>query len=106
MSMDDCVQRKTGYVQQQDLHLATTTVREALIFSALLRQPESIPRQEKITYVEEVIKILEMETYADAVVGVPGEGKHNLKLRIWFCEDTQDACMADVPIKISPTSIT
>ena len=33
-------QRKTGYVQQQDLHLATSTVREALVFSAVLRQPK------------------------------------------------------------------
>ncbi|KXH52374.1 ABC-2 type transporter [Colletotrichum salicis] len=31
--------RKTGYVQQQDLHLHTSTVREALNFSALLRRP-------------------------------------------------------------------
>lgn len=68
-------QRKTGYVQQQDLHLATSTVREALIFSALLRQPKKVPRQEKIDYVEEVIKTLEMESYADAIVGVPGEGE-------------------------------
>jgi ATP-binding cassette, subfamily G (WHITE), member 2, PDR len=68
-------QRKTGYVQQQDLHLATSTVREALIFSALLRQPKKVPRQEKIDYVEEVIKTLEMELYADAIVGVPGEGE-------------------------------
>lgn len=67
-------QRKTGYVQQQDLHLQTSTVREALTFSALLRQPENIPREEKIAYVDEVIKILEMEAYAEAVVGVPGEG--------------------------------
>ncbi|CAN6641338.1 pleiotropic ABC efflux transporter of multiple drugs [Trichomonascus vanleenenianus] len=67
-------QRKTGYVQQQDLHLSTSTVREALEFSALLRQPQSVSREEKIAYVDEVIKILEMENYADAVVGVPGEG--------------------------------
>jgi ATP-binding cassette subfamily G (WHITE) protein 2 (PDR) len=71
---DESFQRKTGYVQQQDLHLETTTVREALQFSALLRQPAKTPRQEKIDYVEEVIKLLEMEEYADAVVGVPGEG--------------------------------
>jgi ABC-type multidrug transport system ATPase subunit len=71
---DDSFQRKTGYVQQQDLHLATSTVREALIFSAILRQPESVPRQEKIDYVEEIIDLLEMTAYADAVVGVPGEG--------------------------------
>ncbi|QSZ36093.1 hypothetical protein DSL72_007218 [Monilinia vaccinii-corymbosi] len=67
-------QRKTGYVQQQDLHLATSTVREALTFSAILRQPETTPHAEKVAYVDEVIKVLEMEEYADAVVGVPGEG--------------------------------
>ena len=67
-------QRKTGYVQQMDLHLSTSTVREALEFSALLRQRADIPKKEKIAYVDEVIKLLDMKEYADAVVGVPGEG--------------------------------
>ncbi|KAE8376597.1 ABC-2 type transporter-domain-containing protein [Aspergillus bertholletiae] len=67
-------QRRVGYVQQQDVHLETSTVREALIFSALLRQPESVGKAEKFQYVEEVIDLLEMRSYADAVVGVPGEG--------------------------------
>lgn len=71
---DDSFQRKTGYVQQQDLHLETSTVRESLMFSALLRQPKITPKAEKLAYVEEVIKLLEMEEYAEAVVGVPGEG--------------------------------
>ncbi|GJP96864.1 ABC transporter Cdr4 [Aspergillus niger] len=71
---DQSFQRKTGYVQQQDLHLPTSTVREALRFSALLRQPAHVSRAEKLEYVEEVIKLLGMEPYADAIVGVPGEG--------------------------------
>lgn len=71
---DSGFQRKTGYVQQQDLHLATSTVRESLNFSALLRQPKTTPKKEKLDYVNEVIRVLEMEGYADAVVGVPGEG--------------------------------
>ena len=71
---DSGFQRKTGYVQQQDLHLSTSTVREALNFSALLRQPKTTPRKDKLEYVNEVIKVLEMEGYADAIVGVPGEG--------------------------------
>lgn len=71
---DTSFQRKTGYVQQSDLHLATATVREALNFSALLRQPAHVPRNEKLAYVEEVVKMLEMEPYADALVGIPGEG--------------------------------
>lgn len=54
-----------GYVQQQDVHMATTTVREALAFSALLRQPASTPKSEKLAYVEEVIKLLEMEMCVD-----------------------------------------
>ena len=71
---DNSFQRKTGYVQQQDLHLETSTVREALTFSALLRQPVETPRAEKIAYVDEVIKLLDMQEYADAIVGVLGEG--------------------------------
>ncbi|KAJ5569558.1 uncharacterized protein N7459_008988 [Penicillium hispanicum] len=71
----DCsFQRKTGYAQQQDLHLETSTIREALNFSAILRQPKHIPRSEKLRYVEEVLQLLELDDIADAVVGVPGEG--------------------------------
>ncbi|GME70203.1 unnamed protein product [Ambrosiozyma monospora] len=71
---DTSFQRSTGYVQQQDLHLPTSTVREALRFSAYLRQGCNVPKTEKDAYVEEVIHILEMNNYADVVVGVPGEG--------------------------------
>lgn len=66
--------RRTGYVQQQDLHLETTTVREALRFSARLRQAQSITTQEKYNYVEQVITVLGMEDFAEAVVGSVGEG--------------------------------
>ncbi|EEA27208.1 ABC multidrug transporter, putative [Talaromyces marneffei ATCC 18224] len=72
--LDASFQRKTGYVQQQDLHLQTSTVREALRFSAALRQPKSTPLSEKYEYVEDVIKMLNMEDFAEAVVGTPGEG--------------------------------
>lgn len=70
----DSFQRKTGYVQQQDLHLGTATVREALAFSALLRQPDSTPEKEKLAYVDEVIELLGMRDYADAIIGEIGEG--------------------------------
>ncbi|GKZ33125.1 hypothetical protein AbraIFM66950_002907 [Aspergillus brasiliensis] len=66
--------RETGYVQQQDLHMETSTVREALRFSAMLRQPQSVSEKEKYEYVEEVIKVLRMQDFAEAVVGSPGEG--------------------------------
>ncbi|KAK9448253.1 ABC-2 type transporter-domain-containing protein [Limtongia smithiae] len=66
--------RRTGYVQQQDLHVAESTVREALRFAALLRQPNNVPVSEKYEYVETVIEMLGMESYAEAVVGRPGQG--------------------------------
>lgn len=72
--LDASFQRSTGYVQQQDLHLATATVRESLRFSAELRQPKEVSRESKFEFVEEVIRMLDMEDFADAIVGVPGEG--------------------------------
>ncbi|KAJ5982947.1 CDR ABC transporter [Penicillium waksmanii] len=71
---DASFQRRIGYVQQQDLHLETATVREALEFSAFLRQPAHVSRADKLQSVEEILDLLEMKSYADAVVGVPGEG--------------------------------
>ncbi|KAF3168493.1 hypothetical protein TWF225_011796 [Orbilia oligospora] len=71
---DESFQRKTGYVQQQDLHLHSSTVREALEFSALLRQPPAYSYQEKLDYVDYIIDLLGMGDYADAVVGIPGSG--------------------------------
>ncbi|KAM0418796.1 hypothetical protein ACHAPT_012306 [Fusarium lateritium] len=71
---DSSFQRKTGYVTQQDLHLATSTVREALTFSALLRQPAKYSKAEKVAYVDTVIELLNMRDYSDAIIGIPGEG--------------------------------
>ncbi|CAN9353854.1 unnamed protein product [Alternaria alternata] len=72
--LDASFQRKTGYVQQQDLHLDTATVRESLRFSAMLRQPASVSMEEKYEFVEKVIDMLNMGDFANAVVGIPGEG--------------------------------
>ncbi|KAL1889018.1 Multidrug resistance protein [Sporothrix stenoceras] len=76
-------QRTTGYVQQQDVHLATSTVREALRFSAELRQPSSVSTINKHAYVEEVIELLEMADYADAVVaGLNVEQRKRLTIAV------------------------
>ncbi|KAL7273145.1 ATP-binding cassette transporter snq2 [Rhizina undulata] len=67
-------ERCTGFVEQQDVHDGTATVREALQFSALLRQPATVSKQEKFEFVEQIIKLLEMENLADALIGSPGVG--------------------------------
>ncbi|KAF2826817.1 hypothetical protein CC86DRAFT_322519 [Ophiobolus disseminans] len=67
-------QRGTAYAEQLDVHEPATTVREALRFSADLRQPYETPQSEKYAYVEEVISLLEMEDIADAIIGDPESG--------------------------------
>ena len=62
-------QRTTGYCEQMDIHEATATVREALEFSALLRQPSHVPRAEKIEYVDQIINLLELSGIQDALIG-------------------------------------
>jgi ATP-binding cassette subfamily G (WHITE) protein 2 (PDR) len=66
--------RKIGYSQQSDIHLSTATVREALIFSARLRQPKSTSDAEKLRYVDEVLHVLDLMDCAEAVIGNLGEG--------------------------------
>ncbi|KXH27782.1 ABC-2 type transporter [Colletotrichum nymphaeae SA-01] len=65
---------RVGYVQQQDVHLDTMTVREALEFSALLRQSAETPREAKLAYIDEVVELLDMSDFVDAIIGVPGQG--------------------------------
>ncbi|KDQ56615.1 hypothetical protein JAAARDRAFT_131673 [Jaapia argillacea MUCL 33604] len=65
-------QAQTGYCQQMDTHLETTTVREALLFSAKLRQPASVPLDEKEAYVERCLEMCGLQDFADAIVGSLG----------------------------------
>ena len=61
-------QRRTGFVEQMDLHEGSATIREALEFSALLRQSREVPRQEKLDYVNTIIDLLELGDIQDAIV--------------------------------------
>lgn len=65
---------EVGYAQQQDMATPTATIKETLIFNARLRQSSDYTDAEKLAYVEEVIAKLDLSEFADAVVGVQGEG--------------------------------
>ncbi|UKZ81708.1 hypothetical protein TrVFT333_009480 [Trichoderma virens FT-333] len=67
-------QRATGFAEQMDIHEPTSTVREALQFSALLRQPHEVPKAEKLAYCETIIDLLEMKDIAGATIGKIGQG--------------------------------
>ncbi|KAJ9399507.1 hypothetical protein DTO282F9_3619 [Paecilomyces variotii] len=67
-------QRSAGYCEQLDVHEPFATVREALEFSALLRQPRHVPREEKLKYVDVIIDLLELHDLADTMIGKVGAG--------------------------------
>ncbi|THC97965.1 hypothetical protein EYZ11_002535 [Aspergillus tanneri] len=67
-------QRSAGYCEQLDVHEPFATVREALEFSALLRQPRHVPEQEKLKYVDTIIELLELHDIADTLIGYVGAG--------------------------------
>ncbi|KAN0038042.1 hypothetical protein ACTA71_000214 [Dictyostelium dimigraforme] len=62
-------ERITGYVEQMDVHNPGLTVREALQFSAKLRQEPTVPPEEKLQYVEHVLEMMEMKHLGDALIG-------------------------------------
>ncbi|KAG9253562.1 ABC transporter [Emericellopsis atlantica] len=67
-------QRSAGYCEQLDVHESYATVREALEFSALLRQSRETPRAEKLSYVNTIIDLLELHDIADTLIGEVGAG--------------------------------
>ncbi|KAH7099818.1 pleiotropic drug resistance ABC transporter [Auriculariales sp. MPI-PUGE-AT-0066] len=74
-------QAQTGYCQQTDTHLPQNTVREALVFSAKLRQPAEVPISEKEAYADKCLMMCGLEDYADAIVGTLGV-EHRKRLTI------------------------
>lgn len=67
-------QRMAGYCEQLDVHESYATVREALEFSALLRQSRDTPKAEKLKYVDTIIDLLELHDLADTLIGSVGNG--------------------------------
>ncbi|KAI1855207.1 hypothetical protein JX265_006651 [Neoarthrinium moseri] len=67
-------QRSAGYCEQLDVHEPYATVREALEFSALLRQGRDVSREEKLRYVDTIVDLLELHDLADTIIGKVGAG--------------------------------
>ncbi|KAK9666048.1 hypothetical protein RND81_14G156100 [Saponaria officinalis] len=64
--------RISGYCEQTDIHSPQVTVRESLIYSAFLRLPSEVSKDEKLVFVDEVMELVELENLKDAIVGLPG----------------------------------
>ncbi|KFH43201.1 ABC transporter G family-like protein [Hapsidospora chrysogenum ATCC 11550] len=67
-------QRSAGYCEQLDVHEPLSTVREALEFSALLRQSRDTPVEKKLKYVDTIIDLLEMHDIENTLIGTTAAG--------------------------------
>ncbi|KAM3238608.1 ABC transporter G family member 25 [Capsicum chinense] len=63
------VLKRTGFVTQDDILYPHLTVRETLIFCALLRLPNSLNRKEKIAITDSVITELGLNKCEDTIIG-------------------------------------
>lgn len=91
-------QRGTGFCEQMDLHDDTATIREALEFSAVLRQDRSIPRAEKLAYVDTIIDLLELRELEDAIISSLGvEQRKRLTIGVELAAKPQLLLFLDEP---------
>jgi len=78
---DQFFHRFSGYVEQFDSHLASSTVREAIRFSADTRLPPNTAELDKSLIVENAIQTLGLAAVADAAIGHPLLGGLSNELR-------------------------
>ncbi|RLN62493.1 hypothetical protein BBJ28_00012486, partial [Nothophytophthora sp. Chile5] len=65
---DLALRRSTGYCEQMDIHSDASTFREALTFSAFLRQGADIPDSKKYASVNECLELLDLNSIADQII--------------------------------------
>lgn len=65
----------SAYVQQDDLFIGTLTVREHLVFQALVRMDRHIPYARRMRRVDEVISELALSKCENTMIGIPGRVK-------------------------------
>ncbi|XP_061366893.1 ABC transporter G family member 9 [Gastrolobium bilobum] len=67
----NAMKRNTGFVTQDDVLYPHLTVTETLLFTALLRLPKSVTKEEKVMHAKAVIDQLGLTKCKDSIVGSP-----------------------------------
>lgn len=65
------IKRRTGFVAQDDVLYPHLTVAETLVFTALLRLPKTLTKDEKVVHVERVISELGLNNCRNSMIGGP-----------------------------------
>ncbi|KAI9458491.1 ABC-2 type transporter-domain-containing protein [Russula earlei] len=96
--LDTGFARGTAYAEQMDVHEQNTTVREALRFSAYLRQPFHVSKEEKDAYVEDVIELLELQDLSEAIIWSLGvEARKRLTIGVELASKPELLLFLDEP---------
>ena len=61
--------KRIGFVTQDDVLYPHLTVRETLLYCALLRLPHTLPRSDKVSAVDSVIRELGLSKCGDTIIG-------------------------------------
>lgn len=84
--------------EQMDVHEGNTTVREAMRFSAYLRQPFHVTKEEKDAYVEDMIELLELQDLSEAMVcGLGVEARKRLTIGVELASKPELLLFLDEP---------
>jgi ABC-type multidrug transport system ATPase subunit len=84
--------------EQMDVHEGNTTVREAMRFSAYLRQPFDVSKEEKDAYVEEMIELLELQDLSESIVWSLGvEARKRLTIGVELASKPELLLFLDEP---------
>ncbi|XP_073298650.1 ABC transporter G family member 9 [Primulina huaijiensis] len=71
MPFSNAMKRSTGFVTQDDALYPHLTVTETLVYTALLRLPRTLTKQEKVQQAEAVITQLGLSRCKDSIIGGP-----------------------------------
>jgi len=91
-------QKKIGFCEQMDIHDESSTIKEAFEFSALLRQPATVSKDEKIAYAKNVLEMLELTELQDAIIwSLPLEQKKRTTIGVELCAKPTSLLFLDEP---------
>ncbi|KAI4363745.1 hypothetical protein MLD38_019921 [Melastoma candidum] len=79
--VQDTYARISAYCEQTDIHSPQVTIGESVAYSAWLRLPTEIDKKTRADFVDQVIKIIELDDIQDSIVGIPGRGGISLEQR-------------------------
>lgn len=90
--------RNAGFCEQMDVHDESATIREALEFSALLRQDRGVPREEKLAYVDTVLDLLNLTHLQHALIhSLALEQKKRTTIGVELCAKPKLLLFLDEP---------